>query len=371
MNPWLLLFLCGDVMTGRGIDQVLPHPNDPTLYERHNRDARAYVAMAEERHGPIPRPVDFAYIWGDALAELDARKPAARIVNLETAVTTSDDAIREKPVLFRMHPRNVGCLAAAGVDVCALSNNHALDWGVAGLVETLATLRGAGIRTAGADLNADEAAAPAVLPLGERSRLLVFCYGSPSSGVVGEWAAGPDRPGVNVLARPTEDAVRAVAAYLADHGRPGDIVVFSLHWGSNWGYAVPPERAAFARALIDAGVDIVHGHSSHHVRPLEVYKGRLILYGCGDLINDYEGIARHEEFRGDLSLMYFPSLDPDTGELKALEMVPVQVRNFRVNRAAPADAAWLRDMLNRESLAFGTQLDLRDHHVLTLRMESH
>ena len=91
-------------------------------------------------------------------------------------------------------------------------------------------------------------------------------------------------------------AVRAIE-------RPGDVFVVSLHWGGNWGYGIPPAQADFAHALIDeAGVDVVWGHSSHHAKGIEVYHGKLVLYGAGDLINDYEGIAGHEEFRGDLVL---------------------------------------------------------------------
>ena len=80
------LFLCGDVMTGRGIDQVLPHPSDPLLHEGYASSALRYVELAERANGPIPRPVDFAYVWGDALTELERRRPDVRIVNLETAV---------------------------------------------------------------------------------------------------------------------------------------------------------------------------------------------------------------------------------------------------------------------------------------------
>jgi poly-gamma-glutamate synthesis protein (capsule biosynthesis protein) len=85
----ITLFLCGDVMTGRGIDQVLPHPGDPLIHEHYMKSALGYVKIAEEVNGPIARPVDFSYIWGDALGELDCRAPDLRIINLETSVTTS------------------------------------------------------------------------------------------------------------------------------------------------------------------------------------------------------------------------------------------------------------------------------------------
>jgi poly-gamma-glutamate synthesis protein (capsule biosynthesis protein) len=137
----ITLFLCGDVMTGRGIDQVLPQPSKPQLFEPYMRSALGYVQLAEEENGPIPRPVDFSYIWGDALDTWERLRPDLRIVNLETAVTTSDEAQSGKSIHYRMHPANVPCLPAAGIDCCVLANNHVLDWGYAGLAETLDTLQ--------------------------------------------------------------------------------------------------------------------------------------------------------------------------------------------------------------------------------------
>jgi poly-gamma-glutamate capsule biosynthesis protein CapA/YwtB (metallophosphatase superfamily) len=89
-GDYVTVFLAGDVMTGRGIDQILPHPNVPEIQESYVRDARDYVELAERVNGPIVRPVDCRYIWGDALAELDRVSPHARIINLETSVTSSD-----------------------------------------------------------------------------------------------------------------------------------------------------------------------------------------------------------------------------------------------------------------------------------------
>jgi hypothetical protein len=113
-------------------------------------------------------------------------------------------------------------------------------------------------------------------------------------------------------------------------------VVVSVHWGSNWGYAVAPEQVRFAHRLIGGGVDLIHGHSSHHPGPVEVFGGKLVLYGCGDCINDYEGITGHERYRGDLRLLYFASLHPGTGTLAALRMTPMQARNLRLRRAPQA-----------------------------------
>ena len=364
----MTLFLCGDVMTGRGIDQILPHPGNPVLYEGYATSALDYVALAERANGPIPRPADFAYVWGDALAEWARIAPDLRIVNLETAVTTRDDWQRGKGIHYRMHPANAPCLTAAGIDCCVLANNHVLDWGYAGLAETLETLRRARLHTAGTGRDRAEAAAPAVLSVAGKGRVLVFAYGAQSSGIPPDWAAAAGLPGVNLLPDLSPATLQQIAAQVEAVKRPADVAVVSLHWGGNWGYAVPTDHQRFAHGLIDrCGVDVVHGHSSHHPMGIEVYRGRPILYGCGDFLNDYEGIAGYEAYRGDLGLMYFLDVDPASGALLRLRMVPMQTRRFRLNRASEKDARWLRMRLDRESRHLGSQVEARADGSLELR----
>jgi len=302
------IFLCGDVMIGRGIDQILPYPSDPKIHEDVVSSAEDYVWLAEQANGPIPKPCSFAYVWGVALDHLRRVSPAIRLVNLETSITKSNDFV-PKGINYRMNPRNVGCLTAAGVNCCVLANNHVLDCGERGLVETLETLERAGISTAGAGRNRAQALAPAILNLPGSGRMLVFALATPTIGTPLDWAATPHRPGVNVLPDLSEKAVDAVAEQVSHDRRPGDLVIVSIHWGPNWGYEIPAAQRRFAHGVIDrAGISIVHGHSSHHPKAIEVYNGRLILYGCGDFLNDYEGITGYEEFRGDLTLMYFAAL---------------------------------------------------------------
>ena len=333
------LCLAGDVMTGRGIDQVLPHSAPPELYEPYARSAREYVALAERENGPIPRPVPFDYVWGDALEELERRRPDARIVNLETAVTSRGSPWRTKSIHYRMHPRNVPCLAAARIDCCVLANNHVLDWGYEGLEDTLASLHAAGIHTAGAGRDAQEARAPAVLERPGGSRALVFAYAMASAGVPPDWAVG-SRPGVNFL---SGLSTAVVTRDIQSAKRDGDTVVVSIHWGENWSYEVTQAERDFARGLIDAGADVVHGHSSHHAKAIERHRGRPILYGCGDLLNDYEGIGGYESYRPGLALLYF--FAPGA----ALELVPFRVRRFRLERASAADARWLAEKLGLQA----------------------
>ena len=366
-HRFITIFLSGDVMTGRGIDQILRHPSDPLIHEMFVHDARTYVGLAEEANGPIPRPVDGSYVWGDALAELDAVGTDVRIVNLETSVTHSSDAW-PKGINYRMNPANVDCLTAARIDVCVLANNHVLDYRYSGLTETVHALRAARLATTGAGQTIDEAQRPAVVDVGDGFRVVVHALGTESSGVFPSWAAGPTRPGV-AFASDDEllDETVAVGPRTAGvAGRDGSITVASIHWGSNWGYEVPDEHVRFAHRLIDSGADIVHGHSSHHPRPIEVYRNRLILYGCGDLINDYEGIGGNEEYRGDLALMYVATLDADSGELARLRMTPMQIRKMRLNRAEPEDARFLGETVGQISATFGSRVGQAEDGALLL-----
>jgi poly-gamma-glutamate capsule biosynthesis protein CapA/YwtB (metallophosphatase superfamily) len=362
------VFLAGDVMTGRGIDQLLPYPSDPILFEPYMKSALGYLELAEKINGALPRPADFSYIWGEALSELERARPDARLVNLETAVTRSREHWPEKEIHYRMSPENLPALVAAGIDVCCLANNHVLDWGFHGLSDTLASLRQAGIRSAGAGGNLREAEAPAIVDVPGKGRILVFAFGSRSSGIPAGWAASSDRAGVNLLPDLSEKTVLRIRDMVRRIEKPGDTVVFSVHWGPNWGYEVPAEQRSFAQRLIDlAGIDVVYGHSSHHVKGIEVYHDRPILYGTGDLLNDYEGIQGYARYRGELGLLYFLELEAGGGRLLSLRMVPTRTRRFRLTRASPSEARWLEDTLEREGNKLNTAVELKPDGALELR----
>ena len=363
----ITLFMCGDVMTGRGIDQVLPRPSDPRLHESYVQSANRYVELAQSVSGPFPKRVNFSYPGGDALDELERVMPDVRIINLETAVTVSDDYWKRKGIHYRMHPENILCIKAAKIDCCVIANNHVLDWGYAGLEDTLGSLQDVNMKGAGAGRNATEAAAPAVKDVNGKGRVLVFAYASPTAGVPQGWAAKNSRPGVNFLVDLSRKTVRLIAAQVQKVKRHGDIVLASIHWGGNWGYDIPDEQRNFAHQLIDAaGVDVIHGHSSHHPKGIEIYAGRPIVYGCGDFLNDYEGISGHEEYRGDLVLMYLVTMQPSSGELVRFEMVPFQIKQFRLNRVSMEDTRWLERTMNRECARFGGRVNLSETHHLEL-----
>ena len=133
----------------------------------------------------------------------------------------------------------VTLLTAARIDVCALANNHVLDYGYPGLEETLATLTAVGVKTAGAGRNLAEAQRPAIVERPGGQRVIVFSFGTGTSGIPPAWAATGERPGVDVLEDLSDATAGRVVERVGRAKRPGDLVVASIHWGGNWGYEVP------------------------------------------------------------------------------------------------------------------------------------
>lgn len=368
------LLLCGDVMLGRGIDQVLPNPGNPRLHEnwRNIYDAREFVRLAQQKHGEIDDERDMAYVWGNVLPEIEEFAPELRLINLETAVTTHNRAWPEKLVHFRMNPQNVEVLKHAEIDFCALANNHVMDWGREGLEETIHALDRAGIRYAGAGPCKHDAEEPTIMDVPGKGRVIVVSMGTVSSGIPGDWIARDDIAGVN-LVELKEPWVEDIHSRLADIKQPGDVLVVSIHWGGNYEAVIPQNQREFAWRLIDkANVDIVHGHSSHHVRGIELHHGKLILYGCGDLVNDYEGVEKSPERRAlapDLGLMYFVRVSPENGAVTNLQMVPTKMQKLRVVRGDRDDAERLLHVLNRECIGLGTVV-VNENGILHLKAMS-
>lgn len=153
------------------------------------------------------------------------------------------------------------------------------DYGRRGLTETL-ELAHAGLKTAGAGRTLVQAREPAIVPLATGARILVFAAGTESSGIPPNWSAGEHESGVALLPDLSLKTATNLVARVTAVKHQNDLIVVSIHWGTNWGHDVSRDQVQFAHWLIDGGVDIVHGHSSHHPRPIEVYRGRLVLYGA-------------------------------------------------------------------------------------------
>lgn len=223
------------------------------------------------------------YPWGDTLPVF--QRADLRLCNLECALSDRGAPWTTTPKAFhfRSDAKNVAVLTAARIDAVSLANNHALDYGAEALVDTLALLDAAGIQHAGAGRTLDEAAQVAAIttPAG-RIGLLAFTDNEP------EWEAAPDQPGTFYAPVDLRDPRTLHLLECVRQSRETvDFLIVSAHWGPNWGYVPPPAHTLLGRALIDAGADVVFGHSGHVYRGIEIYHGRPILYCTGNFIDDY------------------------------------------------------------------------------------
>lgn len=359
----ITMMLTGDVMIGRGIDQLFEPHCHPKLHEPWMTDARHYVDLAEGINGPIPQPVTHTYVWGDSLEDCAKEKPDFRIINLETSLTLSETFATEKSIHYRAHPNQVGILRAANIDGCILANNHIMDWGREGLKETIHTLNVANIRYAGAGCDADEAQKAIEFSL-PSTTLKLAAWGSVTSGIPLNWQAGEQQSGVNIM---EVLSLRHILQTLKALSAKGTLLIVSIHWGDNWGNDIPLEQRSLAHTLIErGGASIVHFHSSHHPKAIELHRNRLILYGAGDLINDYEGITGHEEYLPHLGVIYFPLIDLISGQVVTLRLRVYVRRNMRLIRATEKEVAELSSFLRKPCFALGTRLIQADGNTLML-----
>ena len=289
------LALAGDTMLGRGVARELATRRPESL-------------IAEE------------------IAEL-TRAADVCVVNLECCISE-----RGKPVPkvfnFRAPPQAVETLVHLGVDCVLLANNHALDYGIEGLLDTFAHLREAGIRWAGAGENIGQARAPVVF---EGLPVVAF------SDHEARFAAGRDRPGIAHadIQEGLPDWVLQSAA--------GALVC--PHWGPNMTQAPLPYVRAAARRLCDAGATLVAGTSAHVFHGVD---GR-VLYDLGDFIDDY---AVDPRMRNDLGLLFLVDLEPDGP--RRIEAVPIRLEYAYTRLAHGEEADWIRRRFRRACAALGT-----------------
>ncbi|MFF4906458.1 CapA family protein [Streptomyces sp. NPDC001260] len=304
--------LAGDAMLGRGVAEALAHRKPHPLFTH-----------------AVQQVVQAADLF---------------LLNLECCVSDRNTPIDlpGKAFFFRAPPRAADVLADLGADTVSLANNHALDYGPEALMDTRVHLARAGIRAVGAGASAEEARAPLVRAVGGLDIGIIAVADHPA-----EFAAADGRPGVayadlwhgDVPAWLT-DAIRALA-------RSTDIVLVSVHWGPNMTARPVAHVRRAAPVLVDAGADLVVGHSAH------VFHGftRNVLYDLGDFIDDY---AVHPALRNDLGLLWLVTLD-EHGPLRT-EAVPIALDCCHTRIADRAEYTWTADRLVRACAEMGTDV---------------
>lgn len=308
----LVLGLTGDVMIGRNVNDAM--------------NSRGAV-----------------YIWGDLLPIL--RATDLNIINLEAALTLRSQTV-PKTFHFKADPQNVSALTDANVYLVNLANNHVLDYGEEGLLETLETLRAAGIRFVGAGKNSSEAVLPAFLNAkGISIGVLGFTDNEPG------WKAGPSKPGVNYIDIAQKSDREFALSSIGELKKETDVVIVTIHWGPNLKAAPDPLYISFAQAMIDRGASLIHGHSAHNFQGIEQRRQRLIFYDTGDFVDDY---VVHPELKNDHSFFFRVSVDKEG--IKGANLLPVLISHCQVNAAKSKQASWSLQRMRTLSAAFATMI---------------
>ncbi|MBO9198889.1 MULTISPECIES: CapA family protein [Niastella] len=307
------LLLTGDVMLGRLVNENLKiHPPD--------------------------------YPWGDTLPIF--KEADVRICNLE-CVMSSKGSPALKVFTFRSDPNNIAVLEAASINAVSLANNHTLDYGREALADTFVLLEKAGIRYAGAGANLLMAQHPAILEMGSMKIGLLSVTDANETG----WEAETDRSGTWYVPVDIGDP-RAfdLIERIKETKTAVNILIVALHWGSNWGYEPEPGHREFAHMLIDAGVDIIFGHSCHVFRGIEIYRKKPIIYSAGDFIDDYavDAIERNDE-----SFIFMIEIFEQS--IQNMFLYPTIIKNFQVQLADLSRVIHIASRMKRLCRELGTQ----------------
>jgi poly-gamma-glutamate synthesis protein (capsule biosynthesis protein) len=202
-----------------------------------------------------------------------------------------------------------------------------------------------GIAHAGAGRNRIEAWRPATLMCGTTRVVMIACTDNEAG-----WEATSDRPGTCYVPTDLKDArTQELLSRVADVKQESDCLIVSCHWGANWGYRPPKSHIRFGRALIDAGADIVFGHSAHVFRGIELHRGRPILYSTGNFIDDY---AVDEIERNDESCVFV--LDFEKGVAPGIRLYPTMIRDFQARMAGPETARSIAEKMRILCAELGT-----------------
>jgi poly-gamma-glutamate synthesis protein (capsule biosynthesis protein) len=284
--------------------------------------------------------------WGDVLALL--RESDWRFCNLECVISDLlPERLPAKVFHFRSDARNVAVLRAAGIDTVSCANNHSLDFGPAAMLDMLRLLDAAGVGHAGAGADLEQASRAAFSTTRDGTRIAVLACTDNEPG----WAAGADSSGIwYVPADPGTAEARLLLQRVSSARRLADIVVVSLHWGSNWGRRPEAGHLELARALIRAGADLIFGHSSHVFRGVGLHSGVPIIYAAGDFIDDY-GISEAE--RNNWSMLHVLEMAQPT---RRLHLHATLIDRMRARLAHGEEAATILSLMASLCSELGTSV---------------
>lgn len=306
----------GDIMLGRLVDEII------------------------KEKGPC-------YPLGNTIALLQSND--LNIGNLETTLTTSDKKV-PKVFNFKAHPGAVDVLKLGNISVVSLANNHSKDFADEGLLETMQVLKSAGVGFVGVGKNSQQAKKPLIVTIKGMSIGIIGATDNEPS-----WKATEYDPGTFYVSFETQDGYEELLDVIKTLKATVDMCIVSLHWGPNMRDFPLQAHIEAAHAMIEAGADIIHGHSSHVFQGIEIYKNKLILYDTGDFIDDY---AVNDVVRNDLSCLVRVLVQ--NKRVSGVEIIPLAITAMHVNKAEGDVAETIFELMHQRSKPFQTKFIVAD-----------
>ncbi len=293
----LKIALCGDIMLGRSFNQIFKD-----------------------------NPNQIKEVWGNTMSIF--RDSDIVIGNLETTITNSDDPWSNKAFNYKMNPKYSQTLSYPGFTYLSLANNHILDYKSRGIRDTQANLRQLGINYGGAGYEI-EAMTPTIFSVSGNHRIKNIIIFS-ASDHYDYWTATPNRPGIFYINHRDPESINKAVLLFKNYKRsyPNSFVILSYHWGPNWESEIPEWKRNLAQLLFENGIDLIHGHSAHHIESAEIISGKAIFYSLGDLIDDY---AIDPGYRNDIGMIATLNLNLTTGKIEPESIKMILTQNTHHN----------------------------------------
>lgn len=272
------------------------------------------------------------------------KKADITLGNLECPITAGGTPALKRPIItFKANPENVLAIKKAGFDVLNLANNHTMDYGTEGMVNTMNILRDAGINFIGAGSNYKEARKP--LYIQDKGCKIGFLGYSvfPPEGYI----SLRDRPDVaKVDVEALEDEVKSAK-------KNCDFLIVSFHWGKEYEFYAGKMQKNLAHTAIDSGGDIIIGHHPHVLQGVEEYEGRLIFYSLGNFVFD----RQLQNGTDETVIANFKIRDK---KLEGVQIIPVRIRNCQPYVAGGREADYILERLKMYSDGMNTKIHIRD-----------
>ena len=275
-------------------------------------------------------------------------------MNVETVVTNRNDLRRDTkgqrgPFNFRSHPAGLRHLVASGFNLLSLANNHSMDYGVAGLNETLkhvGVLENESLAVAtGVGMNRDEASRPEKVKV-KNSDIAFASIGIVTNNLE-RHRAGPAKPGQ--IAYRFDDDFAEIRKRLT--ATPADYRILSIHYGVEGQVRTDARQVSDWRrkAAQRDGIDLIVGHHAHVTRGVEIAGNSLIFYGLGNFLHHGTANMTQKGICRDYGLMARVHLREASGGgllLRAVEAIPITDTHYRPRRLTGRKGAARIHVLN-------------------------